>query len=140
MALSGSLTYINTTGSGVFETITINVPADAPSGSEYYDYRGQSVTQSVETNTLTSESYDGVYVKVTSIQIWPPRIESDSTVYLEPTFRIYGSKASRSADIDNYILSDFKTKEWNTASDTDPYQLAYDLIKAEFPTDTLTDV
>ena len=139
MALTGSLTNYDYVGTGEYEIVNVEIPADEPSGSEYFEYRGQQITQSLEIVNETTSSLEGNYIKITSIQIWPPRIESDSTVYIEPTYRIFGSKASRSADITNYIEQGYQTTEWNTETDTDPYQLAYDTIKGAFPNDTLTD-
>lgn len=139
MALTGSITQLNYEGTGEYEIVNVDIPADEPSGSEYFEYRGQQVTQSIEIVNTTSSSLEGVYIKITSIQIWPPHIEQESTVYIEPTYRIFGSEASRSADVSNYITQGSETIEWNTETDTDPYQVSYDLIKSMYPNDTLAD-
>ena len=139
MALTGSLTTIEATGTGNYETITIDIPADVPATDPNYEHRGSSVTESVEIVNETSSSLEGVYIKITSMQIWPPRIATDPKVYIEPTYRVYGSQASRSADVENYIRQTYETVEWDPANDTDPYQVSYDLIKSMYPNDTLTD-
>mgnify|MGYP003120591565 CR=1 FL=1 len=139
MALTGSLTELIYVNTGEYETVTVDIPADEPSDSEYYEYAGQQITQSVEIVNTTSSSLEGVYIKISSIQIWPPRIGQDNIVFIEPTYRIFGSEASRSADVNNYIRQGQDTLEWDTDTDTDPYQVAYDLIKASYPNDTLTD-
>tara|TARA_Y100000592_G_scaffold50790_1_gene80275 strand:+ start:428 stop:850 length:423 start_codon:yes stop_codon:yes gene_type:complete len=139
MALTGSLTTIEATGTGNYETITIDIPADVPETDPNYEHRGSSITESVEIVNETSSSLEGVYIKITSIQIWPPRITTSDKVYIEPTYRVYGSQASRSADVENYIRQTYETVEWDPANDTDPYQVSYDLIKEMYPNDTLTD-
>ena len=141
MALSGSLTFVDmVTGSGLYESISINVPEDEDVDSVFYDYRGTKHTYVAEIKQPVSYSVDDAYLKVTSIQIWPPRIAHEDTVYLESTFRIYGSEASRSSDVNNYVKEGYYTIEWDPSTDTDPYQVSYDLIKSNFPNDTLTDV
>ena len=139
MALSGNITLLEYSGSGKYQTVTINVPADAPSGSEFYEHRGQSVTQSTEIDIITSSSLP-CYIKITSIQIWPPRIDSESTVYIEPTYRVYGSEASRSADVSNYLWVSSTSTEWDADVDTDPYQTSYNSIKAAYSDDSLSNV
>ena len=139
MALTGSLTTTEVTGTGNYETITIDIPADVPETDPNYEHRGSSITESVEIVNETSSSLEGVYIKITSIQIWPPRITTSDKVYIEPTYRVYGSQASRSADVENYIRQTYETVEWDPANDTDPYQVSYDLIKEMYPNDTLTD-
>jgi len=141
MALSGSLNWVEyTTGSGIYESISLIIPADEPSGSRFFEYRGTEHTYVDEIKQPITTSYDAAYLKVTSIQIWPPRIAHEDTVYLEATYRLYGNEESRSNDVNNYLRQGYHTIEWNPQTDTDPYQVSYDLIKTMYPDDNLKDV
>ena len=143
MALSGRITTFNHEGTGNYETVNVEIPANLISGSEWYDYRGQTITHSVEISNVTTQSYEDVYVKVTNIQIFSPSLKSDgdnSPLHIESTFWVYGSEASRSEDVNNYMFEEYKQQVWDADTDTDPYAVSYNLFKESFPTDTFIDV
>ena len=142
MALSGSLNIVNYELSGNIITSSFTVPMDVHPSSSYYDQRGQTVEEYVSESVAVSSSYNNAYVKIKANNIWINTEEGTDTgsMNLESTYRIYGSKASRSADLNNHLLESAINITWDPDLDSNVFSKSYSQIKNELGADTLTDV
>jgi len=142
MALSGSLNIINWEKGENIVSHSFTVPTNIPETDPYYDQRGETITQYVTESIVVSSSYDNVYVKIKANNIWVNTEEGTDTgsMNLESTYRIYGSEASRSEDLNNHLLESAVDTPWDPDIDSNIFSIAYASIKNELGTDTLTDV
>ena len=60
--------------------------------------------------------------------------------HLDVTYRVYGSQASRSADINNYFDQRTIDTSWDPDVDSNIFSKSYAVLKYELGADTLTDV
>jgi hypothetical protein len=133
MALTGSFTYqVYTNQSESVERI-ITYPADLPSSHLDYEKRGTTETITEEVTVTEDQTIEGAYVAIKTANIWKT-VESNldpEKLMLTSNYRVYGSEASRSADVNNYIIElDAVVKAWDWDIDTNPYSATYDYIKS----------
>ena len=142
MALSGSLNIISTQQTGNVLTRSFAVPMDVGEDDQYYDQRGTEVEAYYSESIIVSASYDNSYVKIKSSNVYVNMEEGTDTgsFHLDCTYRIYGSEASRSADLNNYLEEHTIVTSWDPDVDSDVFSKSYSRLKLELGVDTLTDV
>jgi len=142
MALSGNLNIINYEDTGNILTSSFTVPVDVGEDDQYYAQRGTTIERYTSESLAVSSSYNNAYVKIKASNLWVSMEEGFETgsFHLDVTYRIYGSQASRSADINNYLKEHCIGTSWDTDVDSNTFTKSYATLKHELGADTLTDV
>ena len=142
MALSGSLNIISTQQTGNVLTRSFTVPMDVGEDDIYYDQRGTEVEAYYSESIIVSASYDNSYVKLRQANMWVNMEEGTDTgsFNLECQFRVYGSEASKSADLNNYLVEKTIDTTWDVDTDSNIFTKSYSTLKLELGADTLIDV
>ena len=142
MALSGNLNIINYEDTGNILTSSFTVPMDVGEDDQYYAQRGTTVERYTSESIAVSSSYDNAYVKIKANNVWCNMVEGTQTgsFHLDITYRVYGSQASRSANINNYLDQQTIDTSWDPDVDGNVFTKGYAVLKYELGADTLTDV
>jgi len=142
MALSGNLNIINYEDTGNILTSSFTVPVDVGEDDPYYAQRGTTVERYTSESLAVSSSYNNAYVKIKASNVWvgmEPTLDTGS-FHVAITYRVYGSQASRSADISNYLEQHCIETTWDNDVDSNIFTKSYATLKYELGANTLTDV
>jgi hypothetical protein len=143
MALKGNLNFISTQLTGNIVTSSVSVPTDLNPDDQYYEQRGTTVTEYHSESIIVSESMDDAYVKIKNMNLWVNTTSGSDGVgdmMVESDYMVYGSEASRSADISNYVDMKGINLTWDSDLDSDIFSKVYAQLKDELGADTLQDV
>jgi len=143
MALKGNLNFISTQLTGNIVTSSVSVPADLNSGDQYYEQRGTTVTEYHSESRIVSESMDDAYIKIKNMNLWVNTTSGSDglgDMMVESDYMVYGSEASRSADITNYVEMKGINLTWDSDLDSNIFSKVYAQLKDELGADTLQDV
>lgn len=143
MGLTGSWTrHWTEEDTGNIISSSITYPAVMTEDDPNYDKRGTTEVVLVTGSLALSQSYEGVYVNIQSINLYK-NVDgpSDGQINFEYTYNIYGNEASKSADVSNTLYSDVGiNSEYDKISSTEIYARAYELLKSQNGFEDLTDV
>lgn len=144
MALTGTykvVDYSDHPTDTVIETTTY--PADLPSGSDDFDKRGTTVSQSVPAKVEEITSYDDKYYFVRAASVHNLGVGNEGNlVELSYIVGAYDSADDKNSDYENTIETFTYNTPWDYDTMTNPTQEAYNHFKSlgVLTTSSLTDV
>lgn len=144
MALQGTFNHIEYTAHPTETVISsITYPADMPSGSDDFDKRGTTVTESMpaDVENVTTYTNKYYYVMASSVHTLNTDPTFGNTVDLAYKIGVWDDQASKNTDYDNPITTLSYDMEWDWSVHTNPTEEAYNHFKsiATLSTSSLTD-
>tara|TARA_R110000822_G_scaffold281276_1_gene402990 strand:+ start:5351 stop:5773 length:423 start_codon:yes stop_codon:yes gene_type:complete len=138
MALTGTWTKYTTSNGEVLSSSSVTYPADLSDDHPDFINAGTTEIVNVYETIITSQSFDDAYVNLYQVNVFKSQA-NDGGCFLDYEYRVYGSEASKSADIDNYIHKESNMIIHDFEVATSNHVQAYNHLKTQAGCEALTD-
>ncbi len=139
MALEGRITWTDIqTSIEETEDLVITYPEDMNENDTHYEKRGTTETIQVPKRTMTTTTYDYVYLWVKQIDVVYNFVGEEKNEGIHYHIAAYNSKDERDADQENFLFHYVRELQFAN-KDQNIWQQCYDDLKKEETFDNLID-